>query len=153
MILSQFHPGGHDIHTFLTSWITPDGGLRVSRAVASCDITVAPTKRPNAPGGTLYGAVPPDVDKGEVGIGGVEERRGGLGPVSITPFPLPAHQTGRADFPHPASRPASPQSTRRGAKMDPTSSDHTELPERDRIGETPGASRRHLVVGSAFALT
>ena len=51
---------------------------------------------------------------------GVEERRGGLGPMGITPFPLPAHQTGRADFPHPASRPASPQSTRRGAKMDPT---------------------------------
>ena len=50
-------------------------------------------------------------------------------------FPLPAHQTGRADFPHPASRPASPQSTRRGAKMDPTPSDHTELPERDRIGK------------------
>ena len=68
--------------------------------------------------------------------GGVEERRGGLGPVGITPFPLPAHQTGRADFPHPASRPASPQSTRRWAKMDPTLSDHTELPEHDRIGET-----------------
>ena len=84
---------------------------------------------------------------------GVEERRGGLGPMGITPFPLPAHQTGRADFPHPASRPASPQSTRRWAKMDPTSSDHTELPERDRIGETLGASRRHLVAGSAFALT
>ena len=76
---------------------------------------------------------------------GVEERRGGLGPMGITPFPLPAHQTGRADFPHPASRPASPQSTRRGAKMDPTQSDHTELPEHDPIGETPGAARRHLV--------
>ncbi len=80
-----------------------------------------------------------------LGARGVEKRRGGLGPVGITPFPLPAHQTGRADFPHPASRPASPQSTRRWAKMDPTSSDHTELPERDRIGETLGASRRHLV--------
>ena len=63
-----------------------------------------------------------------LGARGDEERRGGLGPVGITPFPLPAHQTGRADFPHPASRPASPQSTRRGAKMDPTSSDHTEFP-------------------------
>ena len=68
--------------------------------------------------------------------GGVEERRCGLGSMGITPFPLPAHQTGRADFPHPASRPASPQSTRRWAKMDPTLSDHTELPEHDRIGET-----------------
>ena len=65
--------------------------------------------------------------------------------MGITPFPLPAHQTGRADFPHPASRPASPQSTRRGAKMDPTQSDHTEFPEHDPIGETPGAARRHLV--------
>ncbi len=80
-----------------------------------------------------------------VQLRGVEERRGGLGPVGITPFPLPAHQTGRADFPHPASRPASPQSSRRWAKMDPTSSDHTELPEHDPIGETPGAARRHLV--------
>ncbi len=71
-----------------------------------------------------------------LGARGVEERRGGLGPMGITPFPLPAHQTGRADFPHPASRPASPQSTRRWAKMDPTLSDHTELPEHDRIGET-----------------
>ena len=78
-------------------------------------------------------------DSGEVAAyitGGVEERRGGLGPMGITPFPLPAHQTGRADFPHPASRPASPQGTRRWAKMDPTLSDHTELPEHDRIGET-----------------
>ncbi len=80
-----------------------------------------------------------------LGARGVEERRGGLGPMGITPFPLPAHQTGRADFPHPASRPASPQSTRRWAKMDPTLSDHTELPEHDRIGETPGATRRHLM--------
>ena len=29
--------------------------------------------------------------------------------------------------------------------MDPTLSDHTELPENDRIGETPGATRRHLM--------
>ena len=65
-----------------------------------------------------------------VPTGGVEERRGGLGPMGITPFPLPAHQNVRI------SRKASPQSTRRWAKMDPTLSDHTELPEHDRIGET-----------------
>ena len=35
--------------------------------------------------------------------GGVEEWRGG--DVCAAPFPLPAHQTGRADFPHPASGP------------------------------------------------
>lgn len=38
----------------------------------------------------------------------VEDGRGG-----IAPFPVPAHQTGRADFPHPAFRLASPQSPRR----------------------------------------
>ncbi len=37
----------------------------------------------------------------------VEEGRGG-----IAPFPLPAHRTGRADFPHPALRLTSPQGTR-----------------------------------------
>src|SRR5215207_1372319 len=31
------------------------------------------------------------------------------------PFPVPAHQTGRADFPHPAFRLASPRGTRRRA--------------------------------------
>jgi len=30
------------------------------------------------------------------------------------PFPIPAHQTGRADFPHPAFRLASPQTHERG---------------------------------------
>ena len=38
----------------------------------------------------------------------VEDGRGG-----IAPFPVPAHQTGRADFPHPAFRLASPQGPRR----------------------------------------
>ncbi len=36
---------------------------------------------------------------------------------AITPFPLPAHRTGRADFRHPALRLASPQGTRRTAKL------------------------------------
>src|ERR1700712_4315442 len=38
----------------------------------------------------------------------VEDGRGGT-----APFPVPAHQTGRADFPHPAFRLASPQGPRR----------------------------------------
>src|SRR3712207_1082198 len=38
----------------------------------------------------------------------VEDGRGGM-----APFPVPAHQTGRADFPHPAFRLASPQGPRR----------------------------------------
>jgi hypothetical protein len=46
----------------------------------------------------------------------VESRRGAVawGPTgTITPFPLPAHRTQRADFPHYALRLASPQGTRR----------------------------------------
>jgi len=31
------------------------------------------------------------------------------------PFPVPAHQTGRADFQHPAFRPASPYDPRRAS--------------------------------------
>src|SRR6185295_4199803 len=46
--------------------------------------------------------------------GAVEDGRGGLGPEAITPFPIPAHRTGRADFRHPALRPASPRGIRRG---------------------------------------
>src|SRR6266849_1162936 len=42
----------------------------------------------------------------------VEERRGDLGHAAIVPFPLLAHRTGRADFPHPALRPASQQDPR-----------------------------------------
>jgi hypothetical protein len=39
----------------------------------------------------------------------VESRMGAVawGPLAITPFPIPAHQTGRADFRHPAFRLAS----------------------------------------------
>ena len=40
----------------------------------------------------------------------VEDGRGG-----IAPFPVPAHQTGRADFPHPAFRLVSSHGTRRRA--------------------------------------
>jgi hypothetical protein len=47
----------------------------------------------------------------------VESRRGAVTGVMV-PFPLPAHQTGRAGFPHPAFRLASSRSTRRRAEMD-----------------------------------
>ena len=40
-----------------------------------------------------------------------------MGRVGITPFPLPAHQTGRADFRHPAFRVASLQGTRWTARL------------------------------------
>ena len=41
--------------------------------------------------------------KRSVGTGRVEERRDAR-PTGSRSFPLPAHQTGRADFPHPAFR-------------------------------------------------
>jgi hypothetical protein len=47
------------------------------------------------------------------GVGRVEDGRGSLGPMANAPFPIPARQTGRADFRHPAFRLASPQGTRR----------------------------------------
>src|SRR5271170_7367398 len=46
--------------------------------------------------------------------GRVEDGRGSLGPMANAPFPIPAHQTGRADFRHPAFRLVSPQGIRRG---------------------------------------
>jgi len=46
--------------------------------------------------------------------GRVEDGRGGLGPMANTPFPVPAHRTGRADFRHPALRPVSSRGIRRG---------------------------------------
>src|SRR5881398_2969698 len=52
-------------------------------------------------------------------LGRVEDGRGGLGRVGIAPFPVPARQTGRAGFPHPAFRLASPRGTRQGAKVNP----------------------------------
>jgi hypothetical protein len=45
----------------------------------------------------------------------VESRKGaGPGPTGSRWFPFPAHQTGRADFPHPAFRQISPQAHGRG---------------------------------------
>ena len=49
----------------------------------------------------------------DVRKGRVEDGRGSLGPMANAPFPIPAHQTGRADFRHPAFRLASPQGIRR----------------------------------------
>ena len=44
--------------------------------------------------------------------GKVEDRRGSLGPMANAPFPIPAHQTERADFRHSAFRLASTQGPR-----------------------------------------
>jgi len=60
-----------------------------------------------------------------VGLGRVEDGRGSLGPKANAPFPIPAHQTGRADFRHPAFRLASPQGTRRPGRSLLVSGDDT----------------------------
>ena len=59
-------------------------------------------------------------------LGGVEDRRGAR-PTGSRPFPIPAHQTGRADFPHPASRLASSPSTRQRPQVDTTKPDYSHL--------------------------
>src|SRR5450432_1535913 len=53
----------------------------------------------------------------DVRVGRVEDGRGSLGPMANAPFPIPAHQTGRADFRHPAFRPASPCGPRQATHL------------------------------------
>src|SRR3954465_15872022 len=78
-------------------------------------------------------------------FGRVEDGRGSLGHLGIAPFPVPAHQTGRAGLPHPAFRLVSPRGTRQGVKMNPAQPKHAEIAEHHPIGVAPGAARRHLV--------
>src|SRR5215216_4084254 len=49
--------------------------------------------------------------------------------VGDAPFPLPAHQTGRADFRHPAFRLDSSHGTQQWAKMHAAEAQHAERPE------------------------
>src|SRR6202162_1690722 len=78
---------------------------------------------------------------------GVESRSGAVtwAHVAIAPFPLPAHRTGRADFPHPALRPASSQGPRRLSHGEFAQAHHAELAEDVRIREPSGPLRRDLV--------
>jgi hypothetical protein len=55
------------------------------------------------------------------------------------PFPLPAHQTGRAGFPHPAFRLASSHGTRRRAEMDTPEVEHPEPAEDRAPGDGAGS--------------
>ena len=71
----------------------------------------------------------------------VEDGRGS----TLTPFPVPAHQTGRAVFPHPAFRPTSSQGTRRSAQMDTAKKNDTAFTMHRRPRESASAARRHLV--------
>src|SRR5260370_22123342 len=47
---------------------------------------------------------------------------------SAAPFPIPAHQTGRADFPHPAFRLASPLDSRTRIQLDISKPQDSEYP-------------------------
>ena len=60
----------------------------------------------------LGGAIEISLKVADFRNGRVEDGRGSLGPMANAPFPIPAHQTGRADFRHPAFRLASPQGIR-----------------------------------------
>src|SRR5262245_65073359 len=78
--------------------------------------------------------------------GRVEDGRGG-----DAPFPIPAHQTGRADFPHPAFRLASLQSTRQQSQVEAPELEYAERTKHRFAGEAVGAVRGHLVTSDQKA--
>ncbi len=63
----------------------------------------------------------------------------------MAPFPFPAHQTGRADFPHPAFRLASWRGFRRGVGMVAPERDDFQFAVNGRTGEVSRAPVLHLV--------
>src|SRR5712671_3502127 len=76
---------------------------------------------------------------------GTHNGRGSLGPMANAPFPIPAHQTGRADFRHPAFRPASPQGTRRDRSGQALKAQNAEFSMNDIERESAIAAPLHLV--------
>ena len=62
-----------------------------------------------------------------------------MGPMANAPFPIPAHRTGRADFRHPALRPASSPGYRRWPKMHASKVDDSEIPD-DIVTAEPSCS-------------
>ena len=75
--------------------------------------------------------------------GRVEEERGSSGDAG--PFPLPAHRTGRADFPHPALRQGSPPDSRTGTGMHTTQTQNAQRTEDHIVRQNACAARRHLM--------
>src|SRR5262245_1654514 len=78
-------------------------------------------------------------------FGRVEDGRGSLGPMANAPFPIPAHQTGRADFRHPAFRLASPRGTRRGRSGQALETQNASFAMHDIECESTIAAPLHLV--------
>src|SRR5215813_1776765 len=64
---------------------------------------------------------------------------------SAAPFPIPAHQTGRAQLRHPAFRPASPQNSRTRLHLDSAELQYPQLAKHRCDAKTVGAARVHLV--------
>src|SRR6202023_3340866 len=75
----------------------------------------------------------------------VEDGRGGLGPMANTPFPVPAHRTGRADFRHPALRPVSSRGIRRGSPGQTFETQQAAFSVDNFKREPPCAAPCHLV--------
>ena len=67
------------------------------------------------------------------------------GPLAIAPFPIPAQQTGRADFRHPAFRLASPRGTRRGRAGQALKAQNAEFSMNDIESKSAIAAPLHLV--------
>ena len=88
---------------------------------------------------------PPLCNRSKCRDGRVEDGRGGWRPEAITPFPVPAHRTGRADFRHPALRPASSRGIRRGSSGQAFKTQQAALSVDYFKGEPPCAAPGHLV--------
>ena len=67
------------------------------------------------------------------------------GQLAVTPFPIPAHQTGRAGFRHPAFRLASPRGTRRFPDMHVSQTQNAEFTKHHVVAEGSCAAPRHFV--------
>jgi len=85
------------------------------------------------------------VSTSDVCCGRVEDGRGSLGSLAIAPFPIPAHQTGRADFRHPAFRLASPRDMRRGRSGQALEARNAEFSMNDIECKSAIAAPLHLV--------
>jgi hypothetical protein len=68
-----------------------------------------------------------------------------MGAMANAPFPIPAHQTGRADFRHPAFRLASPQGTRRDSSGQALEAQNAEFSMNSIECELVIAAPPHLV--------
>ena len=64
------------------------------------------------------------------------------------PFPFPAHQTGRADFPHPAFRLDSLQGSRRRSNVHASKPQNAEFPENNVTRKFPRPAPLHFVPSS-----